>query len=158
MATTLHHMVYPFNTILFISPFGLRWSNCPMEDDLLTHAQVTEMRRQALSRLIEIHGQAEVARRMKRVPQQINDMARSKSFGEKVALEFERAWRENSGGEVIDLIAPRPRGATGVGPSGWDSLGEIDRLKVEAYISGLLARTPNDAPSLRPDEDRPSGD
>ncbi|KVE87526.1 hypothetical protein WJ00_10855 [Burkholderia vietnamiensis] len=129
-----------------------------MEDDLLTHAQVTEMRRQALSRLIEIHGQAEVARRMKRVPQQINDMARSKSFGEKVALEFERAWRENSGGEVIDLIAPRPRGATGVGPSGWDSLGEIDRLKVEAYISGLLARTPNDAPSLRPDEDRPSGD
>ncbi|CAM2175539.1 hypothetical protein BLAT2472_30321 [Burkholderia latens] len=95
---------------------------------------------------------------MKRVPQQINDMAKSKSFGEKVALEFERAWRENSGGEMIDLIAPRPRGATGSGPSGWSSLGEIDRLKVEAYISGLLARTPADTPSWRSDEDRPSGD
>ncbi|KVO88518.1 hypothetical protein WJ80_07685 [Burkholderia ubonensis] len=130
----------------------------PMEDDLLTHAQVTELRRQALSRLIEIHGQAEVARRMKRLPQQINDMAKDKSFGEKVALEFERAWRENSSGETIDLIAPRPRSMTGRGPSGWDSLGEIDRLKVEAYISGLLARTTVSVPAARQDEDRPAGD
>ncbi|WP_157633468.1 hypothetical protein [Burkholderia ubonensis] len=129
-----------------------------MEDDLLTHAQVTELRRQALSRLIEIHGQAEVARRMKRLPQQINDMAKDKSFGEKVALEFERAWRENSSGETIDLIAPRPRSMTGRGPSGWDSLGEIDRLKVEAYISGLLARTTVSVPAARQDEDRPAGD
>lgn len=130
----------------------------PMEDDLLTHAQVTELRRQALSRLIEIHGQAEVARRMKRLPQQINDMAKDKSFGEKVALEFERAWRENSGGETIDLIAPRPRSMTGRGPIGWDGLGEIDRLKVEAYISGLLARTTVSVPAARQDEDRPAGD
>ncbi|WP_059776135.1 hypothetical protein [Burkholderia ubonensis] len=129
-----------------------------MEDDLLTHAQVTELRRQALSRLIEIYGQAEVARRMKRLPQQINDMAKAKSFGEKVALEFERAWRENSSGETIDLIAPRPRGAAGRGPVGWDSLGEIDRLKVEAYISGLLARTTISVPATRQDEDRPAGD
>ncbi|ONJ26511.1 hypothetical protein [Burkholderia cenocepacia] len=129
-----------------------------MEDDLLTHAQVTELRRQALSRLIEIHGQAEVARRMKRLPQQINDMAKAKSFGEKVALEFERAWRENSSGETIDLIAPRPRGTSGRGPVGWDSLGEIDRQKVEAYISGLLARTTISVPAARQDEDRPAGD
>ena len=112
----------------------------PMRDDLLTHEEVTEMRRQALARLVEIHGQAEVARRMKRQPQQISDMARTKSFGEKVALELEREWRDSSGGEVIDLLAPRPRTAAGAGPAGWERLDEIGRAKVEAYISGLLAQ------------------
>lgn len=129
-----------------------------MNDDLLTHAQVTELRREALNRLIETHGQAEVARRMKRLPQQINDMAKSKSFGEKVALEFERAWRDNSGGELIDLVAPRPRGGACLGPVGWDSLGDIDRARVEAFISGLLARAPTLPSSTRQDEDRPAGD
>lgn len=115
----------------------------PMQDDLLLHEQVTEIRRQTLARLIEIHGQAEVARRMKRQPQQINDMARSKSFGEKVALEFERAWRESTNGEVIDLIAPRPRPQEATGPSGWDKLDDMGKMKVEAYIGGLLAQSPN---------------
>jgi hypothetical protein len=117
-----------------------------MKDNLLTHEQVTEMRRQALDRLVETHGQAEVARRMKRQPQQINDMARSKSFGEKVALEFERAWRESTGGEVIDLLAPRPRNDSGAAPAGWEQLDEIARAKVEAYISGLLAQSPSLSP------------
>ncbi|WP_186183086.1 hypothetical protein [Burkholderia gladioli] len=125
------------NTVWFISPNGLRCSNFAMEDDLLTHTQVTEMRRLALGRLVEAYGQAEVARRMKRLPQQINDMARSKSFGEKVALEFERAWRESTG-ETIDLIAPRPRKETASAPPGWDALDDLGRAKVEAYISGLL--------------------
>ncbi|HEJ2443611.1 TPA: hypothetical protein SLZ45_005176 [Burkholderia multivorans] len=128
-----------------------------MKDDLLTHSEVTELRRQALGRLIELHGQAEVARRMKRVPQQINDMARSKSFGEKVALEFERAWRESTGGEVIDLLAPRPRVQQISVPPGWERLDEIGRAKVEAYISGLLAQSvPHHSPAQ--DEDRPFGD
>lgn len=128
-----------------------------MKDDLLTHTEVTELRRQALWRLIELHGQAEVARRMKRVPQQINDMARSKSFGEKVALEFERAWRENSNGEVIDLLAPRPRTQGAFAPSGWEHLDELGRAKVEAYISGLLAQTTPSTP-FEGEEDRPFGD
>ncbi|PRH10998.1 hypothetical protein [Burkholderia multivorans] len=128
-----------------------------MKDDLLTHTEVTERRRQALSRLIDLHGQAEVARRMKRVPQQINDMARSKSFGEKVALEFERAWRESTDGEVIDLLAPRPRVQQTDAPIGWARLDELGRAKVEAFISGLLALSepPRDEHS---DDDRPRGD
>ncbi|WP_175786369.1 hypothetical protein [Burkholderia cenocepacia] len=129
-----------------------------MNDDLLTHSQVTEMRRQALSRLIELHGQAEVARRMKRVPQQINDMARSKSFGEKVALEFERAWRDHTNGEVIDLLAPRPRVREAEMPAGWQHLDAIGRAKVEAFISGLLAQSPHQPHPLTQDEDRPEGD
>ncbi|RAR51659.1 hypothetical protein C7401_13619 [Paraburkholderia unamae] len=112
----------------------------PMGDNLLVHEQVTELRRLALSRLIEVHGQAEVARRMKRLPQQIHDMARSKSFGEKVALEMERAWSESTGGEVIDLIAPRPRDDRAPAPAGWDRLDDLGRMRVEAYISGLLAQ------------------
>ncbi|AJY14550.1 hypothetical protein K6W16_13715 [Burkholderia dolosa] len=128
-----------------------------MKDDLLTHSEVTELRRQALGRLIELHGQAVVARRVKRVPQQINDMARSKSFGEKVALEFERAWRESTGGEVIDLLAPRPRVQQISAPAGWERLDEIGRAKVEAFISGLLSQSaPRPAPAQ--DEDRPFGD
>ncbi|MDN8013555.1 hypothetical protein QZN08_03875 [Burkholderia multivorans] len=128
-----------------------------MKDDLLTHTEVTERRRQALSRLIDLHGQAEVARRMKRVPQQINDMARSKSFGEKVALEFERAWRESTDGEVIDLLAPRPRVQQTDAPIGWARLDELGRAKVEAFISGLLALSepPRDE---HLDDDRPRGD
>ncbi|MDR8105575.1 hypothetical protein KPB04_27965 [Burkholderia cenocepacia] len=128
-----------------------------MKDDLLTHSEVTELRRQALGRLVDLHGQAEVARRMKRVPQQINDMARSKSFGEKVALEFERAWRESTDGEVIDLLAPRPRVQQMSVPAGWERLDEIGRAKVEAFISGLLSQSaPRPAPVQ--DEDRPFGD
>ncbi|MPV69438.1 hypothetical protein [Burkholderia sp. BE17] len=128
-----------------------------MKDDLLTHNEVTELRRQALGRLIDLHGQAEVARRMKRVPQQINDMARSKSFGEKVALEFERAWRESTNGEVIDLLAPRPRVEQTSAPAGWERLDGLGRAKVEAYISGLLAQSaPHPAPAE--DDDRPFGD
>ncbi|MDN7812122.1 hypothetical protein [Burkholderia gladioli] len=111
-----------------------------MENAPLTHAQVTEMRREALGQLIAEHGQAEVARRMKRLPQQINDMARTKSFGEKVALEFELAWLEATGGEVIDLVAPRPRTNAQKTPAGWDSLDDLGRAKVEAYISGLLSQ------------------
>ncbi|HDR8989957.1 TPA: hypothetical protein QDA93_002568 [Burkholderia vietnamiensis] len=129
-----------------------------MNDDLLTHAQVTELRREALNRLIETHGQAEVARRMQRLPQQINDMAKSKSFGEKVALELERAWRDSSGGELIDLVAPRPRRNASLGPAGWASLGEIDRARVEAFISGLLAHGSNHPPATPQDQDRPAGD
>jgi len=128
-----------------------------MKDDPMTHSEVTELRRKALSRLIDLHGQAEVARRMKRVPQQINDMARAKSFGEKVALEFELAWRESTNGEVIDLLAPRPRSEQMSAPAGWERLDEIGRIKVEAYISGLLAiSAPHSSPAL--DEDRPCGD
>ncbi|MCW3583961.1 hypothetical protein [Burkholderia cenocepacia] len=129
-----------------------------MNDDLLTHSQVTEKRRQALSQLIELHGQAEVARRMKRLPQQINDMARSKSFGEKVALEFERAWRDHTNGEVIDLLAPRPRKTGADAPAGWQHLDAIGRAKVEAFISGLLAQSPRQPNLLTQDEDRPEGD
>ncbi|WP_155710165.1 MULTISPECIES: hypothetical protein [Burkholderia cepacia complex] len=128
-----------------------------MNDELLTHAQVTEMRRQALGHLIELHGQAEVARRMKRLPQQINDMARTKSFGEKVALEFERAWRDSTDGEVIDLLAPRPRHPEMAQPTGWDQLDALGRAKVEAYISGLLALSAPSSPAGL-DEDRPVGD
>lgn len=111
-----------------------------MNHDFLTHEQVTEMRRQALSELIERYGQAEVARRMKRQPQQIHDMAKTKSFGEKVALEFEREWRNNAGNGLIDLLAPRPRPEPTQVPDGWKQLDEIGRAKVEAFISGLLAQ------------------
>ncbi|WP_345815327.1 hypothetical protein AAGS40_23410 [Paraburkholderia sp. PREW-6R] len=110
-----------------------------MDDDLLTHKQVTEMRRNALALLVQTYGGAEVARRVKRQAQQINDMARTKSFGEKVALEFEREWRK-SGGDPIDLIAPRPRKDVSDKPAGWDRLDDLGRAKVEAYISGLLAQ------------------
>jgi len=111
-----------------------------MEDDLLTHQQVTERRRHALSALIDVYGQAEVARRMKRLPQQINDMARDKSFGEKVALQFERQWRDSSGGQLIDLLAPRSRVTGNALPDGWERLDALGRAKVEAYITGLLAQ------------------
>lgn len=125
-----------------------------MDDDLLTHQQVTDRRRYALAALIDAHGQAEVARRMKRQPQQINDMARDKSFGEKVALEFERQWRDSSGGELIDLLAPRPRSIQVGLPHGWDRLDVLGRAKVEAYISGLLARaTPEHAANGRVKKD-----
>lgn len=112
-----------------------------MEDDLLTHQEVTERRRNALVELIDLHGQAEVARRMKRQPQQINDMARDKSFGEKVALELERQWRDSTGGELIDLLAPRPRRSQSQAPNGWEQLDEMGRARVEAYIMGLLEKT-----------------
>lgn len=114
-----------------------------MLDNQLTHEQVTEMRRQALARLIDSYGQAEVARRTKRLPQQINDMARSKSFGEKVALEMERAWRESTGGEIVDFLAPRPRTHVNA-PHGWDTLDDLGRMKVEAFIVGLLAQSSGD--------------
>lgn len=112
-----------------------------MRDTNLTHDEVTELRRQALGRLIDRYGQAEVARRMKRLPQQINDMAKTKSFGEKVALEMEKAWRESSGGEIIDLLAPRRREEQSAAPKGWEKLDEIGRIRVEAFIDGLLAQS-----------------
>lgn len=126
-----------------------------MENDPLTAAQVTEMRRQALGKLIGKHTQAEVARRVKRPPQQINDMARSKSFGEKVALEFERAWMDSTGGETIDLLAPRPRYFDISCPNGWEQLDALGRAKVEAYIDGLLALT---TATLHSEYNKPRGD
>jgi hypothetical protein len=65
-------------------------------------------------------------------------MVKFKSFGEKIALEMERAWLESTG-EIIDLIAPRPRRELADAPSGWEDLDLLGRIKVEAYISGLLA-------------------
>lgn len=108
-----------------------------MKNDLLDFEQVIEMRRRNLALLVETHTQAEVARRTKKVDRQISDMAKSKSFGEKVALEMERAWRESTG-ETIDLLAPRPRKNASDPPPGWGQLDAIGRMKVEAYINGLL--------------------
>lgn len=113
-----------------------------MKIDLLDFEQVTEMRRRNLARLVETHTQAVVARRTGRVDRQISDMIKSKSFGEKVALEMERAWFD-SAGEAIDLIAPRPREEGSSAPNGWNQLDELGRMKVEAYISGLLAQSPS---------------
>ncbi len=66
-------------------------------------------------------------------------MIKTKSFGEKVALEMERAWRDNTGGELVDFVAPRLRTGDNA-PAGWNQLDALGRAKVEAYISGLLAQ------------------
>lgn len=43
-------------------------------------------------------------------------------------------------------------------PLGFDQLDEIGRAKVEAFISGLLARSPEPTWPSGQDEDRPEGD
>ncbi len=116
-----------------------------MKNDLLDFEQVTELRRKTLARLVELHTQAVVAKRTKRADRQISDMVKFKSFGEKIALEMERAWLESTG-EIIDFVAPRPRRERSNAPAGWEDLDPLGRIKVEAYISGLLAHPNTQSP------------
>ncbi|WP_196488651.1 helix-turn-helix transcriptional regulator [Burkholderia cepacia] len=43
-------------------------------------------------------------------------------------------------------------------PTGFDQLDELGRAKVEAFISGLLAQSPESTNRSSQDEDRPEGD
>ncbi len=125
-----------------------------MANDLTDIRDVIEQRRRALANLVEAHTQAVVARRTLKADRQISDMvAGRKTFGEKVALEMELAWNKSGPpDDRIDLLAPRPL-PVAAAPQGWERLSEIQRIKAEAFISGLLAQgEPRfDAPGFRPE-------